>query len=243
MRSFLSSVAASVALLGFAPLALAGGGCDQPAMLVFDGSGSMLEMGFNLLDEPRIFEARRAVAIAMPPIAAAREVGLVTYGGVAGASCENIRLRFAPQPRAAGRIIAAIEALLPEGETALTEAVSRAAEEIPTGGDVVLVTDGKETCFGEPCELAATLAAERPQVTVHVIGFKVRGDHFSWDGEGKSEYLSGTTVARCLADRTGGFYLSTENAEELAAALRQTLGCQIVSWVHSSTPTAFRLQL
>jgi Ca-activated chloride channel family protein len=34
-------------------------------------------------------------------------------------------------------------------------------------------------------------------------------------------------VARCLADRTGGQYLSTENTDELVAALKQTLGCPI----------------
>ena len=36
--------------------------CAADAMIVFDGSGSMAEMGFNDIDEPRIFEARRAMA-------------------------------------------------------------------------------------------------------------------------------------------------------------------------------------
>mgnify|MGYP000063649411 CR=1 FL=1 len=40
------------------------------------GSGSMAEMGFNLLNEPRILSARRAVRQVMPRLAAARRLGL-----------------------------------------------------------------------------------------------------------------------------------------------------------------------
>ena len=54
--------------------------CVSDAMIVFDGSGSMAEMGFNDINEPRIFEARRAMADAIPPIAENRRLGLVIYG-------------------------------------------------------------------------------------------------------------------------------------------------------------------
>ncbi len=53
--------------------------CAADAMIVFDGSGSMAEMGFNDIDEPRIFEARRAMADALPQIAQNRRLGLVVY--------------------------------------------------------------------------------------------------------------------------------------------------------------------
>ena len=54
--------------------------CLRDAVVVFDGSGSMAEMGFNLLEEPRIFEAREAVHAAVPKIAAVRRLGLIVYG-------------------------------------------------------------------------------------------------------------------------------------------------------------------
>ena len=91
---------------------------------------------------------------------------------------------------------------------------------------VVLVTDGKETCGGAPCQLAAELAATDYELTVHVIGFKVRGDRFSFNKD--SDYQNSVTVAQCLAERTGGHYHSTETADELIQALRQTLGCQLL---------------
>lgn len=220
------AAALALALLAAAP-GRGGADCTRDAMVVFDGSGSMSEMGFNQLDEPRIFEARRAVRRAVPPLARIRRLGLVVYGPGGGASCENVDLRFPPRADAARPLIGAIDRLQPGGETALTAAVAEASGALSAGGDVVLVTDGKETCGGAPCQLAAGLAAERPDVTVHVIGFKVRGDRFSWESQGPSDYTDAVTVARCLADATGGLYVAAETVDELVAALHQTLGCPV----------------
>ena len=197
--------------------------CTEDAMIVFDGSGSMAEVGFNLFAEPRIFEARRAMGRVMSEIAAVRRLGLVVYGPGGADACSGIDLRFGPVADAAPRIVGAVEALQPEGETALTEAVRRAAEVLGGRGTVVLVTDGKETCGGQPCALAAALPGA---TVVHVIGFKVRGDFFAWQAAGEAVEIE--TVARCLADGTGGRYVSTETVDELADALRDTLGCALL---------------
>lgn len=214
-----------------APESHAAGECTEDAMIVFDGSGSMSEMGFNQLDQPRIFEARRAMRQAMPAIAPFRNLGLIVYGPGSNAPCENIDLRFSPMPAAAEPIIDAIDALQPDGETPLTEAVRQAAEVLNHShrpATVVLVTDGKETCGGAPCTLAAELAADSTELTIHVIGFKVRSEYFSWDSQGDT-HRYGFTVSRCLADRTGGTYVDTETVDELIAALRETLGCPVYS--------------
>lgn len=212
--------------------------CTEDAMIVFDGSGSMSEMGFNLLDEPRIFEARRAIHDSIPQVASVRRLGLVIYGPGQTASCGNIDLRFGPRTQAAGPIIDAVDRLQPSGETPLTDAVARAADVLEyrsRPGVIVLLTDGKETCDGQPCALAATLAADAHDLTVHVIGFKVRDDHFGWDNPQDEGYERRATVARCLADRTGGTYASAETLDELTDALTRTLGCQLIG--HRMTPT------
>ena len=217
-------------LIGAAPV-LATDDCTQDGMVVFDGSGSMAEMGFNQIDEPRIFEARRAVADAMPEVAAVRRLGLIVYGPNGGDSCAGVDLRFAPTHDAAPAIIGAVDALEPDGDTALTQAVAMAAEVLDhrsRPGVIVLVTDGKETCGGAPCALAAELAADNADLTVHVIGFKVRGRFFSWQSEGASDYNQAESVARCLSDRTGGHYVSAETVDELTEALRKTLGCALL---------------
>ncbi|MCV6585737.1 MAG: VWA domain-containing protein [Marinibacterium sp.] len=205
--------------------------CARDAMLVFDGSGSMAEMGFNQIGEPRIFDARRAVVRALPEIAAKRRVGLVIYGPGGVDSCTGIDLRFGPIDDAATPIIDAVDHLQPAGDTALTDAVRQAAETLEyrdRPGIIVLLTDGKETCGGSPCALAGELLQDARDLTVHVIGFKVRGDFFAWDGEGPSDYDDAITVASCLADRTGGLYVPTETVDDLVAALRKTLGCLVI---------------
>ena len=208
--------------------------CIDDAMLVFDGSGSMAAMGHNGLDQPRIVEAREAMRLAMPRVTKVRRVGLVVYGPGKQQSCDNISLRFPPIENAASRIIHEIDVLRPTGETPLTDAVKTAASTLQADGPsgvVVLVTDGKENCGGAVCQLAAELAASAPQIVIHVIGFKVRSAFFNWPGTDDAGYESGRTVARCLADRTGGQYFSTEDTQELVQALQQTLACPVVGYL------------
>lgn len=206
--------------------------CTHDAMLVFDSSGSMAEMGFNGLDTPRIFSAREALQRALPDITPVRRVGLMVYGPGPAEVCANVDLLLRPAPDAAVKIIHAVSQLTPGGQTPLTVSVKRAAEVLGAPdkpGTVVLVTDGKETCGGTPCRLAANLAADAPGLVVHVIGFQVRGDFFAWRSSAEAEsYTDSNTVARCLADRTSGLYVSTETVDELTAALRQTLGCAAI---------------
>lgn len=210
--------------------------CTRDAMVVFDGSGSMAEMGFNLMDEPRIFDARRAVRTVMPQVAPARRLGLVTYGFGRRESCSSVVVRFPPQADAADRIISEIDRLHPAGETPLTEAIAAAAQVLDyenKPSEIVLVTDGKETCGGSPCQLAADLAAGA-DMTVHVIGFRVRGEHFAWPDQPQDAFVD--PAARCLADRTGGMYVHAETLDDLIGAMRQTLGCQLLSKATSGRP-------
>ena len=205
--------------------------CATDAMIVFDGSGSMAEMGFNDINEPRIFEARRAMADAIPKIAQSRRLGLVIYGPNGVDECTGLDLRFGPMVDAAPQILADVNALEPTGSTPLTQAVRLAAETLDyenKPATVVLITDGRETCGGQPCALAANLATHGKDTTVHVIGFKVRGSFFSWDKEVNRNEEAVQSVSRCMADATGGTYTNAETLEQLVAALNKTLGCQLL---------------
>ncbi|MDZ7710023.1 MAG: VWA domain-containing protein [Roseovarius sp.] len=225
MRALPLCLALALALPGPAPLAA--GGCARDAMLVFDGSASMGELGHDPTAPTRIVEARRAVRDAMPGIAPYRRVGLLTYGPGGAHACAGIDLRFAPRADAARAVVAGIDALQPGGLTPLADSVAAAAEVLGDEGIVVLVTDGNETCGGTPCALGARLAAERPGLTVHVIGFRVVYDPFSWNSP-EAQAFDGETVAKCLPDATGGLFVPTETVSELTDALRVTLGCVVV---------------
>ena len=90
----------------------------------------------------------------------------------------------------------------------------------------MLVTDGKETCGGQTCALAAELSGTG--LTVHVIGFKVRGEHFGWQSQGETDYVNSVSIVQCLATQTGGEYVSAETVDDLIAAMNRTLGCNLL---------------
>lgn len=203
--------------------------CAEDAMLVFDGSGSMAEIGFDAAAATRIEEARQAVARAIPDIAPYRRIGLVVYG--AGADVCRIDLRFGPRAGAGEAIVSAVEGLQPGGLTPLSGSVMQAAEALSwreRPGVIVVVTDGNETCGGRPCALGTELAAQAPGLTVHVIGFRVEVDFWTWDNPEQESYSNERTVARCLAEKTGGLFVSTETVDELVDALQATLGCPVI---------------
>lgn len=217
--------------------------CAEDAMLVFDGSASMSLRGGPDMANPRIVDARDAVARAMPLIAPFRRVGLIVYGpnGTPGdgpgpsaatsVGCRSVDVRFGPVQGSGPRIVGEIAQLDPGGSTPLTAAVARAAAELDfraKPGVVVLVTDGRETCGGMPCALADTLARDSAGLTVHVIGFRVRAVFFDWESGAGAAGQDVPVAARCFADRTGGIYTTTESVDQLADALYATLGCPVI---------------
>lgn len=218
MRTFAHALAVA-ALAGFLPVATgAAQRCTEDAMIVFDGSGSMSDIAGTQIGVRRITEARQALRHVLPGIASVRRLGLVVYGPRGDRTCRNADLIFGPEWNAAPRIVAEVDTLRPAGGTPLTRSVRMAAEALEyrsAPGTVVLVTDGRETCGGSPCGLAAELAAQAPGLTVHVIGFRVMG--------GDRRF-----VARCLADRTGGLYLEADSVAQLVGALRVTMSCNVL---------------
>lgn len=216
------------------PAPQAATGCARDAMLVFDGSGSMDEVGHDPTAPTRIIDARRALRAAIPDIAPYRRIGLLTYGPGGAHACSGIDLRFAPRPDAGAAVVAGVDALSPGGLTPLAASVAAAAEVLGDEGIIVLVTDGNETCGGTPCALGAHLAETAPGLTVHVIGFRVVYDPFSWNSPEAGGY-DGKTVAKCLADATGGMFVTTETVTALADALRRTLGCPVIGLGPSAT--------
>lgn len=231
MKHFLGIGILAAALVGSAQAPVAQvGACATDAMLVFDGSTSMDEISFETGPNTRIVEARQAIRRAMPDIAPYRRVGLMVYGPGPGGACSNLDLRFGPIEASAEPVIEAIDGLRPDGLTPLTAAVRQAAEAMDyrnSPGVVVLVTDGNETCGGRPCEMAREFRATARDLVVHVIGFRADVDFFAWNNP-EQDPLSSTTVASCLADQTGGLFVTTETVDELVAALQRTLGCPVI---------------
>jgi Ca-activated chloride channel homolog len=207
--------------------------CTEDAMIVFDASGSMAGDGWGYGSESagtvsRIDKVRSALREILPSITRFRRVGLLTYGSGAWNQC-TIQLALKPQPNAADQIMAAVDALRPAGRTPLTDAVAQAADALDfrhKPGLIVVLTDGEETCDGSPCDMSEKLHAEADQLTIHVIGLRVK--NYTWIGD------QGILDAKCLAEKNGGQYLPVDTLDGLRQALEKTLGCPMVTDARAS---------
>jgi Ca-activated chloride channel homolog len=204
--------------------------CTEDAMIVFDASGSMSGNTVQGLfsDVTRIDEVRHALAQVLPHAAKYRKIGLITYGPGPYNQC-NVELDFEPMWNATEPIMRVVNALNPAGKTPLVTAVKVAAAALESKskpGVIVLLTDGEETCGGAPCTLGQTIKASGRHLTVHVIGYQLRA--FRWTGA--QSFLD----VKCLAEETGGLYITAENRQDLVEAFEKTLGCPMMSAVGSA---------
>ncbi len=195
--------------------------CTKDLMFVFDASGSMGTTDLTA-KEPHIERVKRALHRILPEIPPSRRMGLIIYGEGAYNQCDSIELKVRPQLNAGPTIVAEVDKVQPMGRTPLTQSIRDAADILDYRHNpsvVVLLTDGEETCGGKPCELAEALKADATDLTIHVIGYRHR------DAAG----LGAVFGARCLAEETGGLYLSVETEDELVEALRKTLTCPLTA--------------
>jgi Mg-chelatase subunit ChlD len=110
-------------------------------------------------------------------------------------------------------IRAAISGLRPTGQTPIAFALNQAAGDfgsLQSDRAVVLVTDGIESCGGDPVRAARELSEQG--IMVHVIGFGL--------GNAADE---DTYSLRAIANASGGHYVTAGSAEELKEALVQTV--------------------
>jgi len=178
-------------------------------ILILDSSGSM----WGQIDgRTKIEIAREALGEIVDTIPVEYETGLIAYGHRRKGDCQDIEtlVEFGPHNPAAMRN--RISEISPKGKTPLIASVQMAAKTLRSTEEkatVILLTDGLETCDGDPCQVAADLAKSGVDFTVHVVGFDLN--------EGDQGRL------RCLADKTGGLFVAAGDAGALKTALATTV--------------------
>ncbi|MCR8825644.1 vWA domain-containing protein [Pseudosulfitobacter koreensis] len=180
---------------------------DRPnTILVLDGSGSMWGQIDTLA---KITIAQDVVTGLLSTIPPEQQLGLAVYGHRTRGDCTDIEVIVTPGPDTRAAIGDAVRAIKPLGKTPMTDAVIAAAEALrytEEKATVILVSDGIETCNPDPCAAARLLEEAGIDFTAHVIGFDVT------DAEALAQM-------QCLAEETGGTFLTAANADELTAAL------------------------
>ena len=181
----------------------------ESRMLVLDASGSMWG---QIEGVTKIEIARDVFKDIVNDWPDDTETGLIAYGHRAKGDCTDIEVLVPPGPLDRQALFSTVDALKPVGKTPLSDAVRLGAETLKfteNKATVVLVSDGKETCNNDPCELAKELEQFGVDFTAHVIGFAIASRE-------EQESL------RCLAENTGGDFLLATSAGELEEALRKT---------------------
>jgi hypothetical protein len=184
---------------------------DRSVLLVLDSSGSMNAKLPN--GETRIEVARRAVKGVASFIPGKAQVSLRLYGAQSPArdkNCQdtNVAVPFGAAEANGGAIATAIDGSKAQGYTPIALSLQKAAADFPADAKervIVLVSDGKETCHGDPVVAAKALTGAG--VTVHAVGFVV------------------DTAARgqlqAIARATGGLYFDAPVGPELPDTLKK----------------------
>jgi Ca-activated chloride channel family protein len=190
--------------LAFLALSLPSAAASR-AIIILDASGSMWA---QIEGKTRIEIARDTLGQVLSGVSAELELGFMAYGHRTKGDCTDIELLVAPEAGTADRISGAAMSLNPRGKTPLSAAVRQAADDLKFTEDqatVVLITDGIETCEADPCALASELEAAGVDFTVNVVGFGLTEE------EG--------AAVQCLADNTGGTYISADDEDGLKDAI------------------------
>ena len=190
----------------FFTLSLSAHAQDRPsAILVLDGSGSM----WGQIDgKAKITIAQEVIDDLLSTLPEDQALGLTVYGHRRKGDCSDIETLVSPGGSRSD-ISKAVNAIKPKGKTPLSDAVIAAAEALRYSEDkatVILVTDGKETCERDPCEVGRLLEETGVDFTAHVVGFDIKDDTVRAE-------------LQCLAEETGGTYRSADNAGDLSGAL------------------------
>ena len=151
----------------------------QDMLIVFDVSGSMN----SLLEGQRMIDlAKQAISQAMAVIPPQAEVGLRVYAhrvdkSNRDASCKDTEL-LVPIGKGNGPTIASmVQMLQPKGWTPIAYSLEQAAGDFAGNKEslhtIVLVSDGEETCGGDPLAAARSLTQQGFKVVINTIGFNV----------------------------------------------------------------------
>lgn len=189
-------------------------------LMILDASGSM----WGRIDgQPKITVSKEAAAKAISALPAEIKTGLLFYGHRRKGDCQDIEL-VTPIGTPLPEILNRLGGVNAKGKTPLTTSLEKAGELLATRegeSTVLLISDGIETCGGDPCAAVAAMRARGIKLVVHVIGFDVRG--------------AAVDQLQCIARAGGGSYFQANDTSGLQQAL-QSVRAAVVE--HKAPPPA-----
>ncbi|TWT75900.1 von Willebrand factor type A domain protein [Posidoniimonas polymericola] len=199
----LTALAAALPLL--TPATPRCGAAMPEVLFVLDSSGSMSE---DAGGQRKIDAAKQVMHDITPALPEEVLVGLVAYGHRRPGDCTDIEVLMPAGSSDRQGLLSQVDRLEPRGKTPITSAVLTAAGMLK-GKDavtsIVLVSDGVETCAGDPCRVVRELKSTGCKFVLHAVGFAVDA--------------AAAKQLGCLAKAGGGKYFAAADGDALLAAL------------------------
>jgi hypothetical protein len=139
-------------------------------------------------------------------------VGLRIYGhreaSRSPATCTDSELIVPVQKLDRAGILDRARSFKPKGETPLVYSALQARDDLRGvgGGTVILITDGEESCKGDPVKAAADLEASGLDIRLNIVGFALKNPRVQQDLAGFSQ-------------STGGLFYAADSGPALADAV------------------------
>jgi len=212
-----------------------GGSGAANIMFILDASGSMWG---EVEGRDKIAIAKEVMAGLIRDLPDNTRAGLVAYGHRRKGDCQDVEELVPIGPLDRDTLIRTIQGLSPKGKTPITRSVRVTAEKLKALEDettIILVSDGRETCGGDPCALVRELKEAGLQFVMHVIGFDVTAE--------EREQLE------CMAEAGGGRYFTAKTAGEFEAAAQEvvqetrTVGFLEVTALRNGKPVSAHVQV
>jgi hypothetical protein len=181
-------------------------------VVIFDASGSM---NTALNGEKKIDIAKRSLNAYIDTLSPEVNLGLLAYGHVGSnsqadkaVSCDTVEEKYYLGPVNATVIKEKVNAIPAKGWTPITNALNKAdallANHQGEDNRILLVSDGEETCGGDPIVAAKKIKLENARIDV--IGFDVQGK--------AAEELKNISV------QGGGGYISVKNGSDFSVVIK-----------------------
>jgi Mg-chelatase subunit ChlD len=195
-------------------------------VFVLDDSGSMAQ---RISGKSKIDIAKEVLGTLAGQIPPDVQVGLRVYGHRVKSDCKDTELLLPISAMRPDEFRQSFQNLKPLGQTPISYSLGQAAEDLKGKAGkkvIILISDGEETCAGDPCSVAAELKKADIEFRVNVVGFNI-------DTAAANKQLS------CIAQTSGGLYFDAKNADQLLASLKSMVkasaeGGRLVSKVHDS---------
>ena len=180
------------------------------AIIVLDGSRSMWT---KVGGQSKVAIVRTALGDAFKTYEDRVAFGLVAAGHRQGKTCAEAELIAKPgelTSKTPGKLLFGAGFKPKLGRPIAAALVEAAKQTPPTGLDVVLITDGLDSCKANVCATVKSLKQAAPGLRIHVIGF---------DAKAKQTLKP----LACVAQSTGGQFLTAATANELKQDLTAVL--------------------